>query len=64
MSGTTSVGAGKLYGLERVCQVLDFLRSTAGQALPLCSFLRRYRPKLLFYINYLVVYRPPGPSGV
>ena len=28
MSQTTSVGTGKPYGLQRVCRVLDFPRST------------------------------------
>jgi putative transposase len=52
MSGTTSVGAGKLYGLERVCQVLDFPRSTiyaqqaAAKVVPLRSQRRGPKPKL------------------
>jgi hypothetical protein len=38
MSGTTSAGTGKPYGLERVCRVLDIPRSTiyAQQARAAC----------------------------
>ncbi|SAL21509.1 hypothetical protein AWB68_00825 [Caballeronia choica] len=54
MSGETSAGAGKPYGLERVCRVLEFARSTlyAQQAresatvLPLRPQRRGPKPKL------------------
>jgi transposase InsO family protein len=52
MSGTTSMAAGKLYGLERVCQVLAFPRSTiyaqraAARAVPLHPQRRGPKPKL------------------
>jgi len=52
MSGATSVGAGKRYGLERVCQVLEFPRSTiyaqraAARVVPLRSQRRGPKPKL------------------
>jgi putative transposase len=52
MSGATSVGAGKLYGLERVCQVLEFPRSTiyaqraAARVVPLRPQRRGPKPKL------------------
>jgi len=52
MSGTISVGAGKLYGLERVCQVLDFPRLTiyaqraAARVVPLRPQRRGPKPKL------------------
>ena len=42
MSRETSAGAGKLYGLERVCRVLEFPRSTlyAQQARELAKVVR------------------------
>lgn len=52
MSGATSVGAGKRYGLERVCQVLDFPRSTiyaqqaAAKVVPLRPQRRGPKPKV------------------
>ena len=52
MSGTTSMAAGKLYGLERVCQVLDLPRSTiyaqraAARVVPLRPQRRGPKPKL------------------
>lgn len=52
MSGATSVGGGKRYGLERVCQVLDFPRSTiyaqraAARVVPLRPQRRGPKPKL------------------
>jgi len=52
MSGATSEGAGKRYGLERVCRVLDFSRSTiyaqqtAASVVPLRPQRRGPKPKL------------------
>ena len=54
MSGETSDGAGKTYGLERVCRVLEFPRSTiyAQQAretatvVPLFPIRRGPKPKM------------------
>jgi transposase InsO family protein len=52
MSGATSAGAGKRYGLERVCRVLNFPRSTiyaqqaAAKGVPLRPQRRGPKPKL------------------
>ena len=54
MSGETSMGAGKPYGLERVCRVLDFPRSTiyaqqareSAKVVPLHRQRRGPKPKL------------------
>lgn len=52
MSQTTSVGTGKPYGLQRVCRVLDFPRSTiyaqqaAAKVVPLRPRRRGPKPKL------------------
>lgn len=52
MSQTTSVGTGKPYGLQRVCRVLDFPRSTiyaqqaAAKVVPLRPQRRGPKPKL------------------
>jgi transposase InsO family protein len=52
MSQTTSVGVGKPYGLQRVCRVLDFPRSTiyaqqaAAKVVPLRPQRRGPKPKL------------------
>ncbi len=52
MSQTTSVGTGKPYGLQRVCRVLDFPRSTiyaqqaATKVVPLRPQRRGPKPKL------------------
>jgi transposase InsO family protein len=52
MSGATSAGAGKRYGLERVCRVLNFPRSTiyaqqvAAKVVPLRPQRRGPKPKL------------------
>ena len=52
MSQTTSVGTGKPYGLQRVCRVLDFPRSTiyaqqaAAKVVPLRPQRRGPKPKV------------------
>jgi transposase InsO family protein len=52
MSQTTSVGVGKPYGLQRVCRVLDFPRSTiyarqaAAKVVPLCPQRRGPKPRV------------------
>jgi transposase InsO family protein len=54
MSCETSVGAGKRYGLERVCRVLEFPRSTlyaqqaraSAQVVPLRAARRGPKPKM------------------
>ena len=52
MSQTTSVGTGKPYGLQRVCRVLDFARSTiyaqqaATKVVPLRPQRRGPKPKV------------------
>jgi putative transposase len=54
MSGETSAGAGQLYGLERVCQVLEFPRSTiyaqqareSAKVVPLFAQRRGPKPKV------------------
>lgn len=52
MSQTTSAGTGKPYGLQRVCRVLEFPRSTiyaqraAAKVVPMCPQRRGPKPKV------------------